>query len=198
MINRVGLALTISMALPGQQTFAFEQLDQRDSVFVFGGAMLADHLSFRTLIPFATDPEDNYIAGVAYERHLYDLMAGFDLGFEIGVAGRFGDDSSLEGWLGPSIRHQGISIGSLTVSPGIVVGVSAVSDSIGMERVRESANGGDATLLFYLGPEIAFKFEQLPNFEFVYRVHHRSGIDGTLGDMGEGHNANIFGVRRRF
>ena len=124
-------------------------------------------------------------------------MAGFDLGFEIGVAGRFGDGSSVEGWLGPSIRHRGITVGPLTVSPGSVVGLSAVSDSIGIEREREIRNDGDATLLLYFGPELMFKLEQLPNFEFVFRIHHRSGADGTLGNMGEGHNANIFGARRR-
>ena len=70
MFRRIGPALVVAISLLGQQASAFEGLDQRDSVFVFGGVMLHEHLSFRTLIPFATYPEDNYIAGVAYERHL--------------------------------------------------------------------------------------------------------------------------------
>ncbi len=198
MIDRFGLALIFVVGLLGQPVFAAEQLAQRDSVFVFGGVMLDDHLAPRTFVPFASELEDSYIAGAAYERHLYELMAGFELGLEIGVAGRFGNESSVEGWLGPSIRHRGLTIGSLTVSPGVVFGFSAVSEAIGVERVREINNNGDATLLFYLGPELAFKLEQLPGFEFVFRVHHRSGADGILGDMGEGHNANMFGVRKRF
>lgn len=198
MIDRICLALIVVVGLLSQPLSAFEHLPQRDSFFVFGGVMLEDPLTMRTLVPFAAEPEDNYIVGAAYERHLYDLMAGFDLGFEIGVAGRFGDDASIEGWVGPSIRHRGLTIGSLTVSPGVVVGLSAVSDTIGVERVREAGNDGDATLLFYFGPELAFKLEQLPGFEFVFRTHHRSGADGILGDMGDGHNASVFGVRKRF
>lgn len=85
----------------------------------------------------------------------------------------------------------------------MVAGLSVVTNPIGIERVREIQNSGDATLLYYLGPEIRLTFDALPETEFVYRVHHRSGAGEvsflpTLGDMVEGANANVFGIRLPF
>ena len=147
--------------------------------------------------------EENYVIGAAINREFVDLGLGFHLGGEIGLAGRFGDSTSAELWGGPSIRHDGFSIGPVTFSYGLVMGLSAVTGPIGIERKVEVENDGDATLLWYLGPEASISFDALPNTEFIFRTHHRSGAAGlsylpTLGDMPDTSNSNIFGIRRRY
>jgi hypothetical protein len=38
----------------------------------------------------------------------------------------------------------------------------------------------------------------MPNVEFVWRTHHRSGFANAVGKMREGSNANVIGVRIPF
>lgn len=152
------------------------------------------------MIPFTKEREDNYIAGAAFDVQTLNFGWGFTGGAEIGLSGRFGDNenTSAELWFGTSLRHSGIKLGPVTVKPGIVTGFSAVTDTIGIETRRERHNRGDASLLFYLGPEIAFTFDALPNVDIVVRSHHRSGASGALGKMSEGANANLIGIRFSF
>ena len=69
---------------------------------------------------------------------------------------------------------------------------------MGVERERENENHGNATLLGYVGPEISLSIAALPHWEFAYRLHHRSGAHGRIGNMGEGANANVIGLKYRF
>jgi hypothetical protein len=138
--------------------------------------------------------------GGAYGRDFHDLGAGFVLGGVAGAAIRFGDDDDTSGelWAGIRIRHHGLVIGDLAIAPGLTAGLSVVTGPTEIERRREIHYDGDATFLGFLGPEVAFRFRQAPNVEFVYQVHHRSGRDGTFGNMGEASNANTIGLRYRF
>jgi hypothetical protein len=115
------------------------------------------------------------------------------------VATRAGEDFSLETWGGLVLRNRGVTLGDwLTISPALTFGLSGVTEPIGQESVRETNHNGDATWLFYLGPEIAFSLPKHPRWELVYRLHHRSGASSLLGGMAEGHNANTLGLRWRF
>jgi hypothetical protein len=166
-----------------------------DSILVFAGAFTTGNLG-ETLNPFY--PHDgNYLVGIAYARDFANLDWGFNLGGEIGYAARFGNDrGSSEIWFGPTLRHRGFRIGDfLTLSPGLVLGLSAVTAPIGIEPDRESQHNGSADILFRFSPELAFRFTAWPNFELVYRVHHRSGLYGVLGDLKEGSNAHVIGLR---
>jgi hypothetical protein len=177
--------------------FASDVLRPNQTVFLFGGVLLDGTFPGWTNIPFAGGVERNFLVGGALDTKL-NSYCGFDFGVEVGTAGRFGDSASAEVWGGPTVHYRGFTFGSVTISPGLVVGLSAVTRAIGIERQREINNSGNASLLFYLGPELAFRLEQMPNVEFVFRTHHRSGLEGRLGKMREGANANIFGVRFRF
>jgi hypothetical protein len=171
----------------------------KNDIHVFGGIFAEK--SFGNVIQFwDADYTDNYMIGGAYGRDFHDLGAGFVLGGVAGAAIRFGDDDDTSGelWAGIRIRHHGLVIGDLAIAPGLTAGLSVVSGTTEIEREREIHYNGDATLLGFLGPEVAFRFRQAPNVEFVYQLHHRSGADGTFGDFGEGSNANTFGLRYRF
>ena len=168
-----------------------------NSVLLFAGKLSRGNMG-ETARFWEVDYERNHIVGGAYARDLLPLVADFFLGAEVGLAERFGRRDSLEGWAGPQLRHRGFELGPLIVRAAITAGISVVQRPIGTEIERELERDGSARTLFYLGPELAISTVQWPNVEFVYRLHHRSGALGTLGDMHEGHNANVLGARVRF
>jgi hypothetical protein len=135
------------------------------------------------------------------------------IGAEVGLADRFGNYKiccdtiaysksvmhSAELWGGISFRHLGFALfDTVRISPGFVFGLSAISNPIGQEGLRQIDNRGSANVLFYLGFDVAFALASLPNTELVLRIQHRSGAYGTLGGMKEGNNANVIGIRQRF
>ena len=199
------LAMQCSMALASDMVRkaappppASDLLYRKDTIFVFGGVYSRDDMK-DSVIPGAASLERNYLLAVAYDRPLAHLKMGLVVGGEVGVGARVGDGVSGEFWGGLSFRpQQGISLGhGVTMSPGFVFGLSVFTNPMGIEREHQLRHGGNAYVLFYLGPELAFTFKQWPNTQFVYRLHHRSGGYGTLGGMHEGHNAQTFGVRWR-
>ncbi|MEF2552192.1 hypothetical protein VQ042_12580 [Aurantimonas sp. A2-1-M11] len=134
-----------------------------------------------------------------YQNFYFSDRLGFHYGFEVGGAGRFGDNTSGELWSGIVLRHEGVSVAdSLHFSPSLTVGLSAVTETVGREARNEIMDGGDATILFYLGPEISVSLSSARETELFWRLHHRSGAGGTLGDMRGAANANVFGFRSRF
>lgn len=143
--------------------------------------------------------EPNYLLAAAYGQDVLDVGYGFLLGPEIGSACRFGHRWSLEIWGGAVLRYEGVTLfDRLRLSPAMAFGVSMIDKAIGIERNRQNSQDGDARVLFYLGPEIAFSLPGVPQWELVYRLHHRSGGNRTLGNLKGGHNANTFGIRYRF
>lgn len=199
---RRGLRPIVALAafvMSADLSFAADWLGPNQTLLLFGGVFRSGTFPGWTMIPFTGGVEHNYLVGGALDTD-YFSYGGFHFGTEIGVAGRFGEgkSGSAELWGGPSVHYRGFIIGEVTISPGFVVGLSAVSNTIGEERIREAGNSGNATLLFYLGPELAFRFRSMPNVELVVRTHHRSGAERRLGYMAEGHNANIFGMRFHF
>jgi hypothetical protein len=191
---RIVIALLTLAA--GDPTRASEVLFRKDSIFFFGGVHSTGNLG-QSLNPFDRH-DDSYLVGAAYARDLVPLGAHLVLGGEIGAAARFGNRGSAEFWGGPSMRLHPIPIGdTIAIAPALVVGLSAVTEPNDIERRREIQRNGNATLLFYLAPEIALLIKQWPNLEIVYRLHHRSGLLGTLGHLEEGSNAHVLGVRWR-
>jgi hypothetical protein len=192
------------------------QPNLKQSVFGFAGRTnsgnLKDTFAFGVGAPQRMF-YDNYIVGGVYQRDLLQFNSGILVGAEVGLADRFGNYKiccdtiahsngvmhSAELWGGVSFRHQGIALfDTVRISPGFVFGLSAISNPIGQEALRQINNSGSANVLFYLGFDVAFALADLPNTELVLRIQHRSGAYGTLGGMKEGNNANVIGIRQRF
>lgn len=194
-VRSIGIALVLLVAC--EPSRAADVLFRKDSIFVFGGIYSAGNMG-QSLDPFYKH-ERTYIVGAAYRRDLVDIGPLFVFGAEAGIGGRFGGRASAEFWAGPSLRLRGIPLGKdVTLSPGIVAGLSAVTKPIDIEQQRELEHAnGNATLLFYLAPELALQFAKWPNTELVYRLHHRSGLYNALGKMQEGSNAHVLGLRWR-
>ncbi|WP_265519502.1 hypothetical protein [Nitratireductor luteus] len=171
----------------------------KNDVHLFGGVFAED--TFGGALRFwEAEYADNYTVGAALGRDFSELGLGFVLGGVAGAAIRFGDeeDASGELWAGLRLRHQGLVVGDVAIAPGLAAGFSVVTGPTEIERRREERYNGDATFLGFVSPEIALRFRQAPNLELVYRLHHRSGGDGTFGNFGEGSNASTIGLRYRF
>ena len=172
------------------------ELDQ--SVFGFGGLLVREDIWDSALF-LTADYEENFLFGAGYQQFFLSGPLDLSVGAEAGIAGRFGEGSSAEFWGGAVVRHPGFTVlDTVRISPAMTFGLSVITDTIGREREQEISDGGDATLLFYLGPEINFSLPQHPRAEVFYRLHHRSGAWGTLGDMRGAANANVVGFRWRF
>lgn len=184
----------VAACSPGR---AEDALFRKDSIFLFGGVYSSGNMG-QSLNPFYKH-EQTYIVGGAFRREFGEVVPYLIGGVEAGIGGRFGGASSAEFWGGPTLRLRGIPLGSeVALSPGFVVGLSAVTKPIDIERQRELEHtNGNATLLFYLAPELALQFTKWPNVDLVYRLHHRSGLYNALGKMQEGSNAHVLGLRWR-
>ena len=177
--------------------WAEELAFRKDSITVFGGFYTTVNM-VESFNPFAKH-DSTYLIAAAYRREFIKLPWNVVIGGEVGVGLRFGSGSFGEVWAAPTIRVVGIPLGSFaSMSLGLSAGFSAITNPTDLERQREHEHSGDTTLLFYFSPEIAFAVAELPKMEFVLRLHHRSGLYGTLGRMREGSNAQTIGVRWLF
>lgn len=214
----------VAADLPSPATSAAEQsnpMSSSNSILVFTGRMsttaIGPSLLYNLTAHGAGPNYDNYIFGAAYDRDLWNLGHGFFFGGEVGIADRFGNYKeccqpiilsnsivqSAELWAGPQIRYAGILLFDLVrIGGSVTLGLSAATASIGTELQREIDAPGNARLLYYFGPELDFSTPSISNLEFVVRFQHRSGskefILPTLGNLADGYNANVTGIRYRF
>lgn len=83
----------------------------------------------------------------------------------------------------------------LDTSWAVGLGLSLASEPPPAERYEDGSN---AQLLTYVQTELELGLPALPAWKLVTRIHHRSGMFRTFGNMKEASNALCFGIRRRF
>lgn len=106
---------------------------------------------------------------------------------------------TFEVWSGDKVRWENFRLGDFAkLALAGTVGISVVTRPIGRERQREIDDHGNAHLLFYVAPELAISPNAHPEFELVVRIPHRSGAERILGNMDEGYNADVVGIRYSF
>lgn len=167
------------------------------AAFVFGGRYVDDYFE-NSFLPFIPPYENNYVLGVGYQQFFLEPLENWRIGAEVGVAARFGESLSGEAWAGVVTRYDGWTFGDgWRISPSLTFGLSAITDTIGAEKDRVAQANGNASVLFYLSPELSLGSTTDDN-EVFYRLHHRSGAWGTLGNLADGHNAHVIGLRHKF
>lgn len=143
--------------------------------------------------------EPNFVIALISGRDLITTPVGLRVGHESGIALRFGKDFSIEMWRAVTVSFGARLIGRIMVTPQLALGLSSVSNLIGVEVAREAAvENGDMSRLVYNGSQLAWLFENIPFIEFFYRLHHRSGALGFWGNVPDGHNANSIGFQIRY
>jgi hypothetical protein len=186
----------LAVTLAGVTFPAMAQDDK--AVFAFGGRYHTQHMEniLNPLGPFGLTYENNFVIGAGYQQFFLEWPKDVRVGLEGGVAGRFGESGSLETWAGVVARYDGFVLGDkIRIAPSLTLGLSAETNTVGIETLRKQLDGGDPTILFYIGPEISVSTLDNPNFEVFTRVQHRSGAWGRLGGMGDGANATVLGLR---
>ena len=193
------LFLAASTNLVLAQDISAEQNTTTDqNVFAFGGVYSSESVG-ETFNFLGTDYQDAYMLGGGYQRFFYGEENSFRAGVEGGVALRKGPDFSGEAWAGIVLRSDGfIRNDHIKISASVTGGLSLITNPLDVEVTREISRNGDSTFLFYMAPELAISTVDNPNMELFWRVQHRSGGWNTLGNMGEGANANTIGIRWSF
>lgn len=166
------------------------------NVFIIGGPFSKDF--FGDTIAFWDNAyEDNFFGGIGYQYFFYNHPRGLKFGVEAGAGLRLGQRASAELWAG-GVARVDFEIGDITIAPALTVGISAVTDTTGVETERAAEAGFSALpILFYLGPEVSLSHKAVPNLELLARVQHRSGGFGTIAPV-DGSNAAVIGLRYKF
>ncbi|MDS9466292.1 hypothetical protein RGQ15_01725 [Paracoccus sp. MBLB3053] len=193
------LALGAALGLAGGASSAVAGPDQpaERNVFVMTGRMLDESMGASLNIGGA-NYEDNHVTGIGMQW-LGKPGRFVSLGYEAGAAMRRGKGQSTELWTGAVARLRAIDVaGDWQMTPSLVFGLSYV-DAVqpGREAEQVKEYDGDASLLFYLSPEIEFS-PQDRDWSLFWRLHHRSGGAEILGGMKGAANANLLGFRKRF
>ncbi|WP_134681270.1 hypothetical protein [Paracoccus ravus] len=173
-----------------------DQSGQRN-LFVMTGRILDESMA-GSLNLAGANYEGNYVTGLGMQW-LGKSGRFLTLGYEAGAALRYGGGQSTELWGGPVARFRAVDVAAdWKLTPSVVFGLSFV-DSVqpGREANQVEKYDGDATVLFYLSPEIEFSLPD-KDWSLFWRLHHRSGGQRTLGDMKGGTNANLLGLRKKF
>ena len=170
------------------------------NVFVFGGAFHSSWF-WNSFVPVAVPYENDYFLGVGVQQMLYRTDWSITLGAELGVGARLAGDggqSSAEVWAAGVVRHDGFDLfNKFHVTPSWSLGLSFVTDPIGVEAERAKAAPKPVNMLIYMGPEIAVNPFDAPGTASFFRVQHRSGGLGLIMSF-DGSNAATVGVRFKF
>ncbi len=177
---------------------------------VFGG--VASETNFAQIIyaPWTTELNDIGVIGASYSHRfgtINNLLGGGGLGRigddftiegELGTSVRFGDESLGEAWTALYLRYDGLPWNdTVYTTVGINTGLSLLTETSDFEEWRDS-KGRSSVLLHYLGPEFTFADPDNKDLELVLRLHHRSGVFGLFDGVVSGSTFLSAGIRVRF
>jgi len=181
-----------------------------DSVMVFGGIATETNFTDVLTMPWTAHLNDIGVLGASYSHRfgtLNELLGGGGLGHmgddftiegEVGTSVRFGDESLGEGWAALYLRYDGLPWNDTVYTTiGANTGLSYLTDISEFERGRDS-DGRASELLHYLGPELTFANPENKDLELVLRYHHRSGVFGLFDGVVSGSTFMSAGIRVRF
>ena len=152
--------------------------------------------------------DDSVLVGGALSYRLLRNGEIASIEGEVGVGQRFGSLRQTEGWAALYVRWSAFPWNaylrtSVAISTGLNYATSATQHEIDMTPNRSSTR-----VLHYLAPEITFALPQMPETEFLARLHHRSGggkwwdsppVYGGLFHANKGGTQYlVLGLRQRF
>ena len=181
-----------------------------DSVMLFAGQASETDFMDIMVTPWTADMNNIGVIGASYSHRfgtvselVGDVLPGrigdyLTIEAEGGTSFRFGDESLGEAWTALYLRYDDLPWNDTVYTTiGFNTGLSLLTDSSGFEEWRDSDHRS-SKLLHYLGPEITFADPDNKNVEFVFRLHHRSGVFGLFDDVVSGSTFLSTGIRIRF
>jgi len=158
--------------------------------------------------PWTTNFVDLTMVGITASARLGTIgeLVGSDLGHfgdyvsvetEAGAAYRFGEESQEEFWGSLYFRYDGFPWNdTVYTTAAINTGLSILTETSEFEKDR--SNDQSSQVLHNFSPEITIANPDNKNLEFVLRLHHRSGIFGTIDGVHSGSTFVATGIRFRF
>lgn len=161
---------------------------------IYGGRFTSDDLG-PALIGDLSGFEDSALVGFGLARTLAGRRP-LTLEAEAQILQHFGNQGHSEGTVALVLRwHDFPWDDKIDTTFAIGEGLSFATSVPELEILR---NGRSTQLLNYLLFELTFALPQEPDWQFVGRLHHRSGVYGLFDGVGSGSNIYSAGIRRRF
>jgi hypothetical protein len=124
---------------------------------------------------------DSWFLGGTFSNVLVEFAKWADIEGEIGVGKRFGSLDQKEIWAALYFRWKWFPWNDyINTSIAVSTGVNYAS-GIATYEIAQSGNGQGSRLLHFFSPEVTFALPSKPDWQFLIRVHHRSGGDKYWG-----------------
>jgi hypothetical protein len=172
-------------------------------VAIYGG----DYVENSMMQVLATDPElpltweytteDNLIA-TTVSRRVATIFHRVDLEPEVGIGQRYGRQEVTELWGALYFRYRGFPWDDrVTTTVALSTGLNWASEVSEVEQDRARDKEG-SHWMHYFAPEVTFALPAHPDYELLFRFHHRSGVFGLVSEAFGGAQYGTVGFRVRF
>ncbi|MFN4088117.1 MAG: hypothetical protein ACK4QW_03615 [Alphaproteobacteria bacterium] len=169
-------------------------------VAVYAGKSSPSNFTSLFYSPWRAEFENTYLLNLSVSRRLFSLGEHVDTELEVNVGKRFGDDDSWEFASALFVRYDGFpwnhrvhtTVGVAVLGPSFATGISET------ERRKAGNDNRGSKLLNFFSPEITLADPDRPEFAYVFRLHHRSGVFGLFDGVSGGSNFPSVGMRYRF
>ena len=147
-----------------------------------------------------------YIAAATFSRRLVSFMDVLSIEPEFGIGQRFGQMHATEFWGVFNIRWIAFPWNNyIKTSIGLADGLSVTTKVDSKERLLNNRKVVGNKLVFtgsnvmnFFTPELTLALPQYPDYELLFRFHHRSGVYGLINDTHAGAQFYTVGLRARF
>lgn len=134
--------------------------------------------------PWNWKTKDSTLISGSFSREVLTYGRFFAFETEFGVGKRFGDLHAAEAWGALYFRWKAFPWNNyIRTSVAVSTGLNFASK---IDEVEDAKSRRDDHMLHYLSPEITFGLPSQPNWDLVFRFHHRSGgkLDFFNGNSG--------------
>lgn len=203
----LGIALTLgaSPAAAWSPASLFAPCEGDCAVSIYSGTYvensMAKILVTRPQFPTSWDYVDgDHLVATAISREAGWLWNNHvSLEPEVGIAQRFGRQQATEFWGALFFRYHGFPWdGYVRTTVAVSTGLNWANELTDIERDRNQNDGEGSHWLHFLAPEVTFALPDHPDFELLFRLHHRSGIFGVINGANGGTQYGTVGLRVRF
>lgn len=169
------------------------------AVTAYTGQYLDAGLFDEILILRTWRPRDAYIGALAYAERFAEFRDGAgQWEWEAQFAQHFGDQTHQELNALVALRWKRFPWSDrVRTSAAIGEGLSFATEVPPLE-IASQENQSASDLLNYLLLELTFGLPGSPHWDFVARIHHRSGVFGLFDDVDGGSNVLGLGVKYTF
>lgn len=148
--------------------------------------------------PFTWDYDGDYLVATTLSRRVATLWNRVDVEPEIGIGQRWKKQNATEVWGAFFFRYRGFPWdGRIITTAAVSTGFNYASNISDREKDRAMDDKG-SKLMHFFAPEITFALPSRPNYELLFRFHHRSGVFGLVSDAWGGAQYGTIGLRIRF